>query len=102
MFLFGGRVCEPSAPSSDWPSREESAWHLDDDFSQLASARAFVGTPSGNRVRIGILDTGFDPAHSTLPLQLMLELQRDFLDDDLDATLVQAASATTPVMAPRR
>ena len=86
MFRFGGRVCEPGAPSSDWPSREEFAWHLDDDFSQLASARELVGAPSGNRVRVGILDTGFDPAHSTLPLQLMLELQRDFLDDDLDAT----------------
>jgi hypothetical protein len=86
MFRFGGRVCEPGAPSSDWPSREEFAWHLGDDFSQLASARALVGAPSGNRVRVGILDTGFDPAHSTLPLQLMLELQHDFLDDDLDAT----------------
>src|ERR671921_1155210 len=86
MFRFGGRVCEPSAPSPDWPSREEFAWHLGDDFSQLASARALVGTPTGNRVRGGILDTGFDPDHSTLPLQLMLELQRDFLDDDLDAT----------------
>jgi hypothetical protein len=27
MFRFGGRVCEPGAPSSDWPSREEFAWH---------------------------------------------------------------------------
>jgi hypothetical protein len=40
MFRFGGRVCEQSAPSPDWPSREEFAWHLGDDFSQLASARA--------------------------------------------------------------
>src|ERR687889_412572 len=86
MFRFGGRVCEPGAPSPNWPSREEFAWHLGDGFSQLASARALVGAPSGNRVRVGILDTGFDPAHSTLPLQLMLELQHDFLDDDLDAT----------------
>jgi subtilisin family serine protease len=86
MFRFGGRVCEPGAPSSDWPSREEFAWHLGDSFSQLASARAFVGAPSGNRVRVGILDTGVDPAHSTLPLQLLFELQRDFFDDDLDAT----------------
>lgn len=86
MFRFGGRVCEPGAPIPEWPSREEFAWHLGDDFSQLASAREFVGAPAGNRVRVGILDTGFDPAHSTLPLQLMLELQHDFLDDDLDAT----------------
>jgi subtilisin family serine protease len=86
MFRFGGRGCEPGAPSLDWPSGEEFAWHLGDDFSQLASARNLVGAPSGDRVRVGILDTGFDPAHSTLPLQLLLELQRDFFDDDLDAT----------------
>src|SRR5215210_990916 len=71
MFRFGGRVCEPGAPSPNWPSREEFAWHLGDDFSQLASARAFVGAPSGNRVRIGILDTGFDPAHGTATLALL-------------------------------
>ena len=86
MFRFGGRVCEPGAPSPDWPSREEFAWHLGEGFSQLASARDLVGAPSGDRVRVGILDTGFDPAHSTLPLQLLLELQRDFFGDDLDAT----------------
>jgi hypothetical protein len=86
MFRFGGRACEPGAPSPDWPSRQEFAWHLGDSFSQLASARKLVGAPSGNRVRVGILDTGFDPAHSTLPLHLLLELQRDFFDDDLDAT----------------
>ena len=86
MHRFGGRVCEPGAPSSDWPSRKEFAWHLGDDFSQLASAQTLVGAPSGNRVRVGILDTGFDPAHSTLPVQLLLELQHDFFDDDLDAT----------------
>src|SRR5918994_133754 len=86
MFRFGGRSCEPGAPNPNWPSGEEFAWHLGDDFSQLASARNLVATPSGNRVRVGILDTGFDPAHSTLPLQLLLELQRDFFDDDLDAT----------------
>jgi hypothetical protein len=81
----GGRVCELGTPTPNWPSRTEFAWHLGDEFSQLTSARALVGPPAGNRVRVGILDTGFDPAHSTLPLQLLLELQRDFFDDDLDA-----------------
>lgn len=85
MFRFGGRSCELGTPDSNWPSRDEFAWHLSDEFSQLASARALVGPPTGNRVRVGILDTGFDPTHSTLPLQLLYELQRDFFDDDLDA-----------------
>src|ERR687889_1137497 len=86
MFRFGARVCEPGESDSIWPSRAEFAWHLRDEFSQLASARTHVGAPAGNRIRVGILDTGFDPDHSTLPLQLLLELQRDFFDDDVDAT----------------
>src|SRR5215204_1942808 len=85
MFRFGGRACELGTPNPNWPSRTEFAWHLSDEFSQLASARALVGAPAGNRIRVGILDTGFDPTHSTLPLQLLLELQRDFFDHDLDA-----------------
>ncbi len=87
MFRFGGgRACEPGVPSPDWPAGDVFAWHLGDGYSQLASAQALVGPPSGNRVRVGILDTGFDPAHATVPLQLLLELQRDFFDEDLDAT----------------
>src|ERR687890_2490258 len=87
LFRFGAaRACEPGEPDSTWPSPTEFAWHLGDEFSQLASARTLVGTPDGNRIRVGILDTGFDPEHSTLPLQLLLELQRDFFDDDVDAT----------------
>jgi subtilisin family serine protease len=87
MFRFGAaRVCEPGEPDSIWPSPAEFAWHLSDEFSQLGSAQTLVGAPADNPVRVGILDTGFDPDHSTLPLQLLLELQRDFFDDDVDAT----------------
>lgn len=86
MFRFGGgRACELGTPDPRWPSHDEFAWHLGDEFSQLRSARTVVGPPTGNRVRVGILDTGFDPTHSTLPLQLLLELQRDFFDNDVDA-----------------
>jgi hypothetical protein len=86
MFRFGGRVCDLGAPDPNWPARTQFAWHLSDEFSELASARALVGTPAGDRVRVGILDTGLDPTHSTLPLHLLPKLQRDFFDDDLDAT----------------
>ena len=58
MFRFGARVCEPGESDSIWPSRAEFAWHLRDEFSQLASARTHVGAPAGNRIRVGILDTG--------------------------------------------
>lgn len=75
MFPFGeARSCEVGIPNANWPTRPEFAWHLRDEFSQLASARVLVGQPAGNRVRVGILDTGFDPNHSTLPLRLLTEL----------------------------
>src|SRR5262249_34275308 len=41
----------------------------------------------GQRIRVGILDTGYDPAHATLPLHLRTDLQRNFVDaDSNDAT----------------
>ncbi len=87
MFRFGGgRACELGEPDPAWPFREEFAWHLGDEFSQLKSARELAGAPDGNRVRVGILDTGYDRAHSTLPVGLLPELGRDFFDDDLDST----------------
>ena len=41
-----------------------------------------VGAPSGRRIRIAHLDTGYDPEHVTLPLHLLTELQRNFVDGD--------------------
>ncbi len=60
-----------------------------DTFTQLASARQAVGVPAfGNSVRIAHCDTGYDPAHRTLPRHLRLDLQRNFVDDErpYDAT----------------
>ncbi|MGE0460035.1 MAG: S8 family serine peptidase [Vicinamibacterales bacterium] len=56
------------------------AWHLDPAFSQLRQARAEA--PGGvSRVRIAHIDTGYDPAHQTLPSRIRLDLQRNFVDD---------------------
>lgn len=55
------------------------AWHLGDAYSQLKSAREAV--ENGSLVRIVHLDTGFDPGHSVLPLNLRADLQRNFMDD---------------------
>ncbi len=74
----------PHGPRSDFPF----AWHLDDSHSGLRSARQRVGSPAsgGKRVRIAILDTGYDPQHVTLPLFLRADLQRNFAGGDpLDA-----------------
>ena len=62
------------------------AWNAGAAFSQFAAARAKVGAKQGN-ITIAHLDTGFDPAHRTMPAGLVAALQRNFVDD---------ASPTTP------
>lgn len=54
------------------------AWNVKDAFSQLSSARAHVGNKL-KRIRIAHLDTGYDPAHATLPRHLNKTLQRNFV-----------------------
>ncbi len=59
------------------------AWHLGDDFTQLAKARAEIealGAAGRSGVRIGIIDVGFDFRHKALPQPplLRLDLQRNF------------------------
>jgi hypothetical protein len=86
---FTTSPCEDSGPDTYWPvGAPRFGWHLDDQHSRLKAARARVGDPGdGRRVRICHLDTGYDPAHATLPLHLRTDLQRNFVDGDLaDAT----------------
>jgi subtilisin family serine protease len=54
------------------------AWNLSDEFSGLAKARAKVGTKH-ERIIIAHLDTGYDPTHVTLPVNLRKDLQRNFV-----------------------
>jgi subtilisin family serine protease len=57
------------------------AWHLEDARSQLREAREIAGIPTdGGRIRIGHLDTGFDPNHASLPRHVRQDLQRNFVD----------------------
>ena len=79
--------CLLSGPDAFWPPAIPQAsfpfaWHLGDDYSGLKAARDQVGAPSGRRIRIAHLDTGYDPEHVTLPLHLLTELQRNFVDGD--------------------
>lgn len=58
------------------------AWHLDEDFSELAAARALAEQVEPVRpIRIAHLDTGYDETHATLPAQLRVDLARNMLDD---------------------
>ena len=56
------------------------AWNFGDDFSQLAAARARVGSKLENII-IAHLDTGYDPKHVTLPAKLRKDLQHSFVRD---------------------
>jgi len=58
------------------------AWHLGDNFSQLVAARQSIPVEAnGGTIRIAHLDTGYDPAHRTLPRHLRSDLQRNFVGD---------------------
>ncbi len=56
--------------SFHWPKRDDVAWHLDDNYSQLRAARAFVEA-SGlhtNHVRVVVLDVGIFANHIAVPI----------------------------------
>ncbi|HET6765236.1 MAG TPA: S8 family serine peptidase [Longimicrobiaceae bacterium] len=59
---------------------DEFAWHLGDDFTQLASARAAVQF-DGRRTRIAHVDTGYYPAHPALPEHVLTALAYNFVED---------------------
>ena len=80
---FTAPPCSDEPPDDFWPvGAPLLGWHLDDAHSGLKAARERVGEPTGRRVRIAILDTGYDPAHATIPLHLNVELARNFVDGD--------------------
>jgi hypothetical protein len=81
--------CGEQGPDLFWPIGTPAVgWHLDDAHSGLRAARERVGVPVGRRVRIGILDTGYDPSHVSKPLFLLTDRERNFYDEDTpnDAT----------------
>ena len=71
-----------------FPKGTGFAWHLGDDFTQLAKARDAIEKLGDKRspVRIGIIDVGFDFKHQALPKPplLRLDLQRNFADGKPD------------------
>jgi subtilisin family serine protease len=86
---FTGSPGEDRSPDGFWPIGDPAfGWHLDEDHSRLKAARERLGDPGdGRRVRVAILDTGYDPAHATLPQYLRTDSQRNFVDSDWnDAT----------------
>lgn len=59
-------------------------WHLEDAFSQLASAREEV-KDSNFTIRIAHFDTGYDEEHTTFPREwIRKDLERNFAKDEQD------------------
>jgi hypothetical protein len=68
--------------SDEFPLGPGFAWHLEDNYSQLKSARGSIANPQP--VRVAFLDVGFDFNHAAMPAKLDSELQRNFVDDGRD------------------
>jgi hypothetical protein len=58
------------------------AWHLGDDYTQLAPARDAVEFSDPNRTRIGHIDTGYDKGHSARPEHILEDHERNFVTGD--------------------
>jgi hypothetical protein len=61
---------------------DEFAWHLGDDYTQLASARDSVQFSDPSRTRIGHIDTGYDKNHAVRPEHILEDLERNFVNGD--------------------
>lgn len=66
----------------DWMPHNNSIWHLGDKYSQLLSARNAV-KDIDYTIRIGHLDTGYNPTHIIVPQGAKdNKLQRNFVDGE--------------------
>ncbi|MEO6693196.1 MAG: S8/S53 family peptidase, partial [Saprospiraceae bacterium] len=70
------------AVDADWPPKKNIIWHLDDDYSQLRSARNRVISETDFIPRIAHLDTGYTN-HSIIPNSIRLNpLQKNFVEGE--------------------
>lgn len=74
-------ACEADPQDSGFPGNPDPWWYQDDAHGQFGRAVAALGEMEGQRrVRVAHLDTGYDPAHRSLPRGLEPGLQRNFVD----------------------
>jgi Subtilase family len=77
------RSCDAPEPQSlDFPQLGNPYWFRDTAHSQFDEADGAIGGPdTPSKVRIAHLDTGYDPAHHSLPKRLRRDLGRNFVDE---------------------
>jgi hypothetical protein len=71
----------PQATDQGRPAGPGFAWHLQDAFSQLASARDAVAF-ADPRTRIAHIDTGYDGGQKSKPENILTSLEHNFVDGD--------------------
>ena len=86
---------DPADGKATGPDR--FAWHLEDEYSQLGSARDSVSF-TDPRTRIAHLDTGYYRSHETVPERVLRSLERSFVEDDLDENSAVDPDNPVPVM----
>lgn len=69
------------------------AWHLGDDYSGLAAARARVPDSDQARVTVAHLDTGYDPRHAARPRNVWTDRQRNFTGEGAPDSAVDLTPA---------
>src|SRR5271166_1402453 len=85
---------EPQSTDGGVPSGPGFAWHLDDGFSQLRSARNAVGF-ADPRTRIAHIDTGYDRGQAARPGHILTTLEHNFADDNSDPNTAQDPNRQT-------
>jgi hypothetical protein len=81
-FALSAPNCQPAPQHDDQRKPGPGfAWHLLDQFSQLATARGAVNFTEP-RTMIGHIDTGYDPNHGARPARLRHDLERNFVKAD--------------------
>jgi hypothetical protein len=97
-FSAAGPVCafDDQTPKGGQAVGPGNAWNFGVDFSQLAAARQQVGAKQ-DRIVIAHLDTGYDPAHATLPANIQLALQKNFVAGFPPNDATDKAPAGSPV-----
>lgn len=81
----GGKAAQPSGPGK----LKTFAWHLGDQFSGLATARADASERPPQVIRIAHLDVGYDLTHDTFPAGFEPTLSRNVTGDGRPPTDVE-------------
>jgi subtilisin family serine protease len=74
-------TANPQATTGPRPTGPGFAWHLQDAFSQLGSARDAIAF-SEPRTRIAHIDTGYDKTQKSKPENILTDLEHNFVDGD--------------------